>query len=234
MTKTAVMLPALGLLCLLAGPLGTRAGLWPFFAGFAMLGLGLLLGLTGASLGLVVGFKTGQWALPAVAILVGLAVVAVPSVAVLSSRGAPPINDITTDPDNPPPYVDILPLRVGALVAAEYGGARVAEQQRRAYGDIQPLVLPLDRGATFDRVLREVRDLGWEVVSSDRDAGRIEAIDTTFWFGFKDDVVVRLSAAGPGSATRVDVRSKSRVGIGDLGTNARRVRELLRRVSTPS
>ncbi len=65
-----------------------------------------------------------------------------------------------------------------------------------------------------------------------RDAafGRIEAVDATFWFGFRDDVVVRIAAA-PGGGSRVDVRSKSRVGRGDAGTNARRIRGFRERLS---
>ena len=82
----------------------------------------------------------------------------------------------------------------------------------------------------FDRVNAVVRDLGWELIASDRPSGRIEATDTTFWFGFKDDVVVRITADSAGQGSRIDVRSKSRVGVGDVGTNARRVRELLSRL----
>ena len=77
----------------------------------------------------------------------------------------------------------------------------------------------------FDRALAQVRELGWEISGSAPAEGRIEAVDTTFFFGFKDDVVIRLRPAEGG--TRVDVRSKSRVGVGDLGANAARIRRLL-------
>ena len=77
----------------------------------------------------------------------------------------------------------------------------------------------------FTRALAVAQDRGWEIVSADESTGRIEATDTTQWFGFKDDVVVRLTAWGTG--TRVDVRSVSRVGRGDVGTNARRIEEYL-------
>jgi uncharacterized protein (DUF1499 family) len=216
---------------LLVGPLGSRFGLWSFIIGFLMLALSLLLALAGASLSLVGGFKTGQWATAGAGILAGLAVVAVPSVVILSARGAPAIHDITTDPDNPPVFVAIAPLRAGAANPPEYAGGEAAAQQRRAYPDIQPLVLRVNAGEAFDRTLSAVRDLGWEVVASDRAAGRIEAVDTTFWFGFKDDVVIRITEVPDGGA-RIDVRSKSRVGVGDLGTNARRVRALLARLKS--
>jgi uncharacterized protein (DUF1499 family) len=222
----------IGAALLLLGPLGSRLGLWSFIIGFLVLALSVLLALVGASLALVGGVKTGQWLMSGAAIVVGLAVVAVPSAFVVSARGKPAIHDITTDPDDPPAFVAILPLRAGAANPPEYAGAEAAAQQRRAYPDIQPLVVRSGLMETFDRALAAVRDLGWEVVASDRAAGRIEAVDTTFWFGFKDDVVIRIAQTPPDGGTRVDVRSKSRVGVGDLGTNAERVRELLRRLQS--
>ena len=70
--------------------------------------------------------------------------------------------------------------------------------------------------------------MGWEIVASDPAQGRIEATATTFWFGFKDDIVVRLAAEGTGS--RVDVRSLSRIGSSDVGANAQRIRAYLEKV----
>jgi uncharacterized protein (DUF1499 family) len=226
--KNGLILSLVAAALLLVGPLGTRVGLWSFVIGFLMLAVSLLLALAGASLALVGGMKTGQWLLAGIAIIVGLVVVAAPSAAIVSARGKPAIHDITTDPNNPPAFVAILPLRSGAANPPDYAGGDVTAEQQRAYPDIQPLVVRANAGETFDRALGAVRDLGWEVVASDRSAGRIEAVDTTFWFGFKDDVVIRIAPAEGG--TRVDVRSKSRVGRGDLGTNARRVRELLKRL----
>ena len=229
MIKTGLALSLIGAALLLAGPLGSRFGLWSFVIGFLMLALSLLLGLVGASLSLVAGFKTGQWQMAAAGIVAGLAVVSVPSAFILSGVGKPPIHDITTDTLNPPPFVAVLPLRAGAPNPAEYAGGAAADQHRRAYPDIAALVGHLSASAAFDRVDAAVRDLGWELVGSDRTSGRIEATDTTFWFGFKDDVVVRITEDS-GQGSRIDVRSKSRVGVGDLGTNARRVRELLSRL----
>jgi uncharacterized protein (DUF1499 family) len=230
--KTGLALSLIGAALLLAGPLGSRVGLWSFVIGFLLLAVSLLLALVGASLALVGGVKTGQWAMAALGIIVGLAVVAVPSAFVVSARGNPAIHDITTDPDNPPAFVAVLPLRAGAANPPEYAGSEVAAQQRRAYPDIQPLVVRASAGDAFDRALAAVRGLGLDVVASDRASGRIEAVDTTFWFGFKDDVVIRIEERPSDGGARVDVRSKSRVGVGDLGTNARRIRELLRRVES--
>lgn len=229
MITNGLVLSLAGAVLLLAGPFGTRAGLWSFSVGFLILGLSLLLGLVGASLSLVAGVKTARWKLAAIGIIIGLAVVSVPSAAIVSARDKPPIHDITTDPDSPPPFVAIVPLRTGATNPPEYSGGDVAAQQRLAYPDIQPIVLQLGVDQAFDRALAAVRDLGWNVVANDREAGRIEAVDTTFWFGFRDDVVIRVKEGGPMSA-RVDVRSKSRVGVSDLGRNAQRIRTLLDRI----
>ena len=216
-----------GVLMLIAGPLGTRLGVWSFLVGFALLALGGL-SLMLSVLALVAGgFRTGEWmrALPLIA--VGLAVLAVPVLIVVRARGAPSIHDITTDTTDPPPFVSALPLRAAANAAnpPEYGGPGVASQQQRAFPDIQPLVVALPPQQAFDRTLAQVRELGWEVSGTAPAEGRIEAVDTTFFFGFKDDVVIRLRPTEGG--TRVDVRSKSRVGVGDLGANAARVRRLL-------
>jgi uncharacterized protein (DUF1499 family) len=232
--KIGLLLALAGAGLLLAGPLGSRAGLWSFIIGFLLLAASVLLGLIGASLSLVGGMRTGQWMIAGAGIIAGLAVVGVPSAFVLSARGKPAIHDITTDPDNPPPFVAILPLRAGAANPPEYAGAAVAAEQRRAYPDIQTLTLRVRKDVAFDRATSVARGLGWDVVADDRPSGRIEAVDTTFWFGFKDDVVIRITELPGNGGTRVDVRSKSRVGRGDLGTNARRIRDLLGRLQTAS
>ena len=99
-------------------------------------------------------------------------------------------------------------------------------QQRAAYPDVQPAILNVPPAQAFERALAAVHDMGWEVVKADATEGRIEATDTTFWFGFKDDVVIRVGPTDGGS--RVDVRSLSRVGVGDAGTNAKRIRAYLK------
>jgi len=80
----------------------------------------------------------------------------------------------------------------------------------------------------FERAKGAIEESGWQIVREDPSAGRIEAVATTRWFGFQDDVIVRITAEGSGS--RVDVRSKSRVGRSDLGTNAQRIRAYQRRL----
>jgi uncharacterized protein (DUF1499 family) len=107
-----------------------------------------------------------------------------------------------------------------------YPGAEFARQQKAAYPDLVSLILPLPPQAAFAKAVAAAEAMGWEVVGRDAAAGRIEAVDTTKWFGFKDDIAIRVTAADGGS--RIDVRSKSRLGRSDLGTNARRIRAYLR------
>ena len=72
------------------------------------------------------------------------------------------------------------------------------------------------------------RSSGVPIVAAEPGVGRIEATDQTRWFGFKDDVVIRVTEADGGS--RVDIRSKSRIGRNDFGTNAKRVRAYSRKL----
>jgi uncharacterized protein (DUF1499 family) len=137
----------------------------------------------------------------------------------------PPIHDITTDTQNPPHFDAILPLRQNTPNSAQYGGESVAAQQRQAYPDIQPALLEASPEKAFDAALASARELGWKIVATDTQQGRIEATDTTLWFGFKDDVVIRISPNDGGS--RVDMRSVSRVGRSDIGKNAERIRNFM-------
>lgn len=145
-----------------------------------------------------------------------------------TARRVPPIHDITTDLDNPPAFVAIVPLRAKARNSYSYGGPDIARQQKLGYPDLGPLFLDMDADAAFDRALAAARAMGWKIVASVPEEGRIEATDTTLWFGFADDVVVRVVAAG--GKARIDVRSVSRVGRSDVGTNARRIHAYLARI----
>jgi uncharacterized protein (DUF1499 family) len=164
-------------------------------------------------------------------LVVALAVLMFPVVVAVNARGSAAIHDVTTDTVDPPAFVAVLPIRAnaGALNPVDYGGLSVAALQRQSFPDIKPLRLDMAPPAAFDRALATVRAMNWEVVATDPSAGRIEATDTTALFGFKDDVVVRVRPDGNGS--RIDVRSLSRIGGGDLGTNAKRVRAYSRRLA---
>ena len=219
----AVSAAALGLL-LAAGP-GTRIGLWAFGRGFQMMRWAAYAGMVGAALAVVALLLGPRRGLAVLALALGLAAFVPPWLVERNAMGKPPIHDITTDTADPPPFVAIVPLRRDARNPVEYGGPEIAAQQRKAYPDIAPLFLPAPPAQAFERAEWAARGQGWEVVAAVPAEGRIEATDTTQWFGFKDDVVIRIRPEGAGS--RVDVRSVSRIGRGDVGANARRIREFL-------
>jgi len=221
-------------LLLLAAPLGYRLGIFSLRLALQTLlrwGAYLAVGAAVVSLvGLIITLATPKerrrgLLLAAVSLVVAAAVIAIPG-RFRMGPPAPPIHDITTDTRDPPQYVAVLPLRANAPNTAEYGGERVAAQQRGAYPDLQPAILNVPPSQAFERALAAVHEMDWDLVKADATAGRIEATDTTFWFGFKDDVVIRVRPTDGGS--RVDVRSLSRVGLGDAGTNAKRIRAYLK------
>ena len=162
-----------------------------------------------------------------VALGAGLCIGLLPANFVVGAMNAPAIHDVTTDLANPPAFDRARTLNSPGRT--DYEGEDVASQQRRAYPDLQPLILSLPVEDAFEAALRVARESGWELLGADVSSGVIEASDETFWFGFTDDVVVRVRAQGEGS--RVDVRSLSRVGVGDGGMNARRVLGYLDRLA---
>lgn len=141
------------------------------------------------------------------------------------AKSVPPIHDISTDTNNPPEFVAVAPLRADAPNPVEYAGKETAEQQLQAYPDITTYSTNESPMNLFDAALVRAQEMGWEVVDSNQAEGRIEATDTTRWFGFKDDVVIRIRATDAGS--ELDIRSKSRVGRSDVGKNAARIREFI-------
>lgn len=229
--RLAPLFAAVAILLLsVAGP-GARLGLWEFRTGFLLLRWGAYLGIFAAGLGLVslLWRPPGARRWPAVvAVLAGAGAALLPYRWMQKAQRVPPIHDITTDTEQPPQFQAVLPLRADAPNPAEYGGAEIAGQQRVGYPDIAPLALEQPSGEAFRRALEAARRMGWDIVAADSVAGRIEATATTTWFGFKDDVVVRITPEGSGS--RVDVRSVSRVGKSDVGANAERIREFLGRL----
>lgn len=226
----------------LLAPMGVWLGLWDFRTGFTVLRSANTVAAWVAVLGTGAGFimlgasrspsltgmgRFGGRALGA-AVLAGI-VWFIPQ-SYRPPEGTPAIHDITTDTSNPPEFVEVLPLRGTDSNPVEYGTfgdmtpERQAELQAAAYPDIQPLYFDESPEAIFERALQAVEELGWDLVAADPDEGRIEATDTTFWFRFRDDVVIRIQADG--DRTRLDARSTSRVGRSDVGKNAERLRTL--------
>ena len=229
-----LLLAAAALLLLVAGPLGWRFGWWSygiafttlmpyaFFVGLAAIvvsGMALALagalghtwrGIVVAGLGLVIGTVAAYFPWHASAM-----------------RGVyPRMHDITTDTTNPPSFDFAAAMRAAENGAnAAYPGADTAAMQEKYYPGIAPAVFDESPAQAFDRALAVVKAKGWTIVRSDPAAGVIDAYDRSLWFGFTDDVAIRVSPAGEGS--RVDIRSGSRQGRGDLGVNAARVRGFL-------
>jgi uncharacterized protein (DUF1499 family) len=217
-----------GAVALALAGLGYRWGWWPLPGAFAVLRIGAYAAGGGGLAALLAAAWTrghGARRLTVLALLAGLVGVAAASLPLLQLRTAksvPPIHDITTDPADPPPFQAVLALRAGAANGVDYGGEAVAARQRAAYPDIAPIKLNLPPADAFTRALDAARAMGWKVVRADMAQGAIEATDRTFWFGFTDDIAVRVRADGADSI--VDIRSLSRVGRSDVGANARRIR----------
>ena len=234
--RITAALGALAAALLLASGPGTRLDLWSWTTGLALLtwaayiGIGVVL-LASIELAIPM-FRRGNARILAVALVLGLAAAAPPIAMLQLAKSFPYIHDITTDTADPPTFEALLGKREASPNKAAYGGAKVAAEQNRAYPDIQPLMLELPRPQAYDRALAAARAEGWDIAAADAQKGRIEATATTLWFGFKDDVVVRVRAAD--GASRIDVRSVSRVGLSDLGANAKRVRDYLSRIRAAS
>ena len=226
-----IVLAVIGALVALASGMGHRFGLWPFGLGFSMLRWGGYIAI-GAAVITLVGMvaarpRSAKGGLPRafLGLCIALTIIAVPAFQLQKARALPPIHDITTDIQNPPQFVSILPLRADAPNGVEYAGEAVAQQQRQAYPDIKPLLFPASPESAFKAASTAARQMGWEIVAEDKENGRIEATATTFWFGFKDDVVIRVTPQQEGS--QIDIRSVSRVGLSDVGANAQRIREFM-------
>lgn len=223
---------------------GKQLGWWNFGTGLSMLPWAVYIGGATVVLGLIWGItaffsgntKAALWGI--VGTIGAAVVIAVPLYGLYIVRTVPPIHDITTDVVDPPAFKAVLPLRkaAGALNAPDYYGATklawngetktVAEWQRKAYTDIHTIQLLIPPAKMFDRALAAAKAMGWTIVASDPNEGRIEASDTTFFFGFTDDIVIRVKPSGMGA--KLDIRSESRVGISDVGKNASRIRAYLK------
>ncbi|QTF92217.1 DUF1499 domain-containing protein [Halomonas sp. BM-2019] len=224
---TLLLLIAAALMMGGAGP-AHRLELLPLGSAFDLLRLGAYLALAAAALGLVtliVASLCRRWR-PALAgglVLVAVAaMMAVPWQLMQRAQEVPPIHDITTDLEDPPPFVALAETREAAPNAVGYPEG-FADQQRAAYPEIQPLLLDLPPARVLSAVEAAALDQGWEIVALSETG--LEATATTFWFGFRDDVAIRLTQTEEG--VRVDVRSASRQGRSDLGTNAARIRTYL-------
>lgn len=222
------------LLVLFAGP-GTRSGWWEFGTGFTLLRYGAYLGIAAAVAALLAIALGRRWGgrgriMAVVALALGFIAFFLPWNLRREARKYPGIHDITTDTENPPALVRLAAVReeTGATNLTPYEGDSIARIQREAYPDIGPVMMAMPVDSAFALAFNTAREMGWEMAEAEPAEGRIEATATTRWFGFKDDVVIRVRPAS--GITRLDIRSVSRVGRGDAGANAKRIRAFIRRL----
>lgn len=224
-----------GALAFLLSGFGYQWGWWGLgFAFRYLLFYGGMLGLAGLIISFL-GFVPGIGESSSRGIKIAVVGIALGGITLTSfsywyreAQKYPPIHDITTDTENPPQFEAIVPLRADAPNPTEYGGAEVAKVQKEHYPDIQTLQMAVPYPEAFDRALEAARSTSWEMVAQSKDEGRIEATHTLPWYGFKDDVVIRVdTAAADSTASIIDIRSVSRIGRGDIGVNAKRIRDYL-------
>ena len=240
LARIGCTLAAVGLVMELASGLGYRNGWWGLRVAlrylFAYGGIVAAAGCVVALLAFVLTRARGPGSIPAAA---GIVLGIMPALLFYHqyrlARSVPPINDISTDLETPPPFVAAAQNDFWKGKDMTYPRT-FADSVRRGYPDLGSLVLPAGAGQTFALARQTAAGMpAWAVTGSDSAAGRIEATATTRWFGFKDDVVIRVTPRGADSAV-VDMRSKSRVGKSDVGANAARIRayfQALKRAAGP-
>jgi uncharacterized protein (DUF1499 family) len=230
----AIMIGAIiGAALLPIGALGHRIGLWSFQTGFIFLAAGALLAVVAALaaiIALIVSLRRrrpGDRPMLYIGLLVGGAIVVLIFAQYRTASSVPPIHNISTDVSDPPSFDVAIGLRGADSNPLEYDVATIAAKQQAAYPRVKPLLTDRSVAESYARALEVLKGMGLEIVNPDEKDGRIEAVATSFWFGFKDDLVVRIRERGTGSV--VDLRSVSRVGMSDLGINAKRIEEFLDR-----
>ncbi len=230
------------LVILLTGPLGYRFELVSLASSFVSLLVALvggwLLSLVGAAY-LVIRVRrkdaTGGGFTSNRNLLLGILVMGlIPSLfmvpQIITARSVPSIHDITTDTFDPPQFQAITGLRPDAQVygaSEDWPAEKLRQAQEGAYPDLQTLASDLSVQEAVKRAAEILSEMGLVIVAVTPAQGLVEATATSFWFGFKDDVVVRVQASG--NESKIDLRSVSRIGQSDLGANAARIREFLRR-----
>jgi len=215
------------------GALGTRLGIWSFRGGFLLLAAGTVL----AAIGLIVGIAgiiaarrrglINDRAPVYLGTLISVLILGLMGMQFMGASSVPPIHNISTDVVDPPEFDKVVALRGEGTNALAYDRDQLAGLQQGAYPWVKTLETDLTPADALQRAVATLEAMGLELVDVDEQNGVVEATDTTFWFGFKDDVVVRVRSQPDGSGALVDMRSVSRVGQSDIGANARRIGQFL-------
>jgi uncharacterized protein (DUF1499 family) len=220
-----------------AGMVGAHFYLIAPFMGFTMFGLGVFVSLLGLLIGLLAIFLTRKPQLAAgrnraLMATVICAVILLPMiVTILASSKYPPINDITTDFDNPPEFVFAQKLQHVPNRDMKYDKGKYADRQQAGYGTIGPVKERLSPADAFKRVTEVAQAIPtWKITYSDPATNTLEAVATSKLWHFNDDIVIQIRPT-PDGASLIEMRSKSRDGIGDFGVNAKRIRHFFDRVA---
>jgi uncharacterized protein (DUF1499 family) len=215
------------------GALGARLGIWSFMGGFLLLAAGTVLAAIGLIVGIAAIIAANRRGLkgdkPAVYLgtLISVLILALMGSQFMAAGSVPPIHNISTDVVDPPAFDKVVALRGDSSNPLDYDAEQLAALQQEAYPWVQTLETDREPADALARAVQVLEGMGLEMVDVNDGAGIVEATDTTFWFGFKDDVVVRVRPQPDGSGALVDLRSVSRVGQSDVGANARRIGRFL-------
>ncbi|MFV2060080.1 MAG: DUF1499 domain-containing protein [Gammaproteobacteria bacterium] len=216
----------ISIIAVLLAPLGSRIGVWSFDGAVVILKIAAYSGIASACIsivGAIISRPGGSFR--GFLLSISVIIIFIPTLLFLlywkdAKENLPPIQDITTNTEKPPQFWAAPNSKV-------YGGIGVAVYQEEFYPDIKPLILSVTPEKVFDLSLEVIKQKGWQLWEENRAEKHIEATETTFWFGFSDDVVIHITKTESGE-TRVDVRSTSRFGGGgDGGTNANRIRSFM-------
>jgi hypothetical protein len=206
------------------GAYGSGWGLWPFTIGFLLIAVALLLALVALIGGLIMLARRRGGAALLLGMAAALGLIGIMGNSIYRGSQVPAIHDVTTNVDNPPTF-EHLTLRADNLVGLEGGVEEWRRLHREAYGDIRPVIINRPAAPTMMIIAETIRARGWELAHAE--TARIEATETVSPFRFKDDIVIIATPQAEGANTRIDIRSVSRVGVSDMGVNARRIRALI-------
>ncbi len=228
----SVMIAAVAILGYRFGIMNYQIALLVIVGGAAMGMMAVLSGVV-SIVGIITSTdtKVSGMILALTGLMLGLAVVAPVFLTVQAGYDAPKIHDITTDLKDPPEFTAIRSLRTAAHNPLDRKKpANLAELQQAGYPHIDPLLIDKEPNQVFEDVAALVKARGWEVIDASTKDRIIEATATTMIMGFKDDVVIRVT--NKNNQSIVDMRSVSRIGISDMGTNAARIKAFLKDLNT--
>ena len=254
--RASLALTILGPLVFVVAAIGYKLGLFGLGTALGTLTreigpLVLMVGAVLAVLAIVLAFAIK----PRKGLVIGLIGLVVPLLGLGKLAGTqkavyetyPFIHDVTTDTQDVPTFGDVVLAERAAVEgvnSVDYVGKMaptfvdkkpsgeklVSALQTQYFPEIRPLVLSEDKAVVFGEALATAKSMGWAIKAKDPATGRIDATDTTFWYGFEDDVTIRIRE-GKGGGTILDVRSISRIGGSDLGKNAERVEAFLAKMA---